>query len=144
LITRSFDIETARNAAESVPSTEGMDWEAWLGDTRNVMFTIDNGDVGLATFEYPGLYNVHWFFNNTKGRAAINLAEEMLNELFTVHGAEAIRGFTPVEVKTARFLAKYVGLTSYGFVDTENGLCELMIMTKDEFYQHLKDKKNGS
>lgn len=137
MITRSFNPEVMRKAFEPHEQYQDprLDYDAWVGNPDNVMYTVDNGDVGLATFEYPGVYSVHWFFNQTKGRAAINLAREMLTELFDKQGAEVVRGLTPIDNKAARFLAKYVGMKSHGIVDTvENGPHELMLMTKEEFY----------
>lgn len=149
---RSFDPEIMRKAFEPHVRyhDDKMDYDAWIGNRKNVMYVIDNGDVGLATYEYPGLYNVHWFFNQTRGKAAIKLAQEMLDALFQDEGAQIVRGLTPVDLKPARWLAKYIGFKSYGVVkcpedDGPNeGFCELMLLTKHEFYENYKGKTNES
>jgi hypothetical protein len=153
MIERSYDPEVMQKAFE--PHTRyhdaQMNYDAWVKDTRNVMFAVENGDIGLATFEYPGVYGVHWFFNHTKGRAAIRLAQDMLDELFTNYEAKTVRGLTPIDIKAARILAKYVGFKSYGLIECpetdgpNRGICELMLMTKNGFYEHLnKGKTDGS
>jgi hypothetical protein len=150
MIERSYDAEVMRKAFEPHARyhDDAMDYDAWVGDHNNVMYALPNGDIGLATFEYKGVYNVHWFFNQTRGRAALNLAVEMLDDLFKNYGAMVVRGITPADIKAARLLAKYVGLTSYGLIEVpeddgpNKGICELMLMTKDEFYEHNKGKLN--
>jgi hypothetical protein len=152
VITRSLDprIMKAAFAPYDRYHDDRMNYEAWLTNGKNIMYVTEDGDVGLATFEYPGMYNVHWFFKNVKGKAAIALAKEMLDDLFTNYKAEVVRGLTPVDIKAARFLAKYVGFKSYGLVDApeddgpNKGVCELMIMTKNEFYDYGKGQVNGS
>jgi len=131
---RSFDpdllFEVTKDHRDLVPENIV---QGWVENHRNIMFEKD-GSVGLAAFEYPGLYNVHWFFK-IKGREAIKLAREMLKELFTEYGAEAVRGLTRVDIKAARWASRQVGLKSYGIMPFPNGDCELFCMTKDEFFE---------
>lgn len=130
---RSFDPELAYKFAGMLPRNNGMDWQAWLDNHRNVML-VEGENIGMGTYEYPGLYNVHWFYT-VRGREALNLAKEMLDHLFTNYDVQAVRGLTPVEVKGARWLARQVGLTSYGILEFPDGPYELFCMTKDEFYK---------
>ncbi len=110
----------------------------WVENKSNVMMAEGNS-VGLATYEYPGLYSVHWFFSSDhRGRKAINLAKEMVDYLFQECGAKALRGFTKIELKAARWAARQLGLKSYGVLEFPNGPCELFCITKEEYY---KDKE---
>jgi hypothetical protein len=137
MIIRSFDPEVMKHGFELSPEKmpSSFSYEGWLEDTRNVML-VKGENVGLATHEYPGVYTVHWFFTE-RGRGAINLAKEMLDELFKTTDAQTIRGLTPVDLKAARWLAKQVGLKSHGVMEFADGKeCEVMFITKEEFYNN--------
>jgi hypothetical protein len=129
---RSFDPELAKNAAGDDPRNESIDWQEWLDDYKNVM-VVDGDDVGLGTFEYPGVYNVHWFFVS-RGKYAKKMALEMLDYFFTNHDVKALRGLTPTNLRGACWLARQLGFKSYGTFEFAYGPCELFCMTKDEFY----------
>jgi hypothetical protein len=133
VIERSFDPDLMRRALTlySKPS-HGIDCDAWVKDQRYYLLH-DGEDVGLGTFEYPGVYTVHWFFHS-RGKAAIKQARAMLDWMFANTDCKAVRGLTPQDFKAARWLAKQVGLKSYGFMEDTNGVHELMIITKEEFY----------
>lgn len=139
---RSYDPEVFREAYHLCPTAdEEIDYAAWINNKNNIMLTSGK-DVGCATYDYPGVYSVHWFFREAKGRAAITLARNLLREMFTTYGAETIRGVTPMSIKAARWLAKQVGLTSYGILDYHDAEPhELMCITKEEF---MRQESNGS
>lgn len=115
---------------EMIP--QDFDFKGWLDNHNHVMYE-EGGSVGLCTFEYTGLYTVHWYFK-VRGREAINLGRKMLDDLFTNHGAEAVRGLTRIDIKAARWAARQLGMKSYGIVTYPEGEYELFCMTKDEFY----------
>ena len=137
MIIRSFDAEIACEFAEMVPRNWGIDWKEWLSDHRNVM-VVDGENVGMATFEYPGFYNVHWFFT-ARGREALNLAKEMLDYFFVTSDAKVVRGLTPKSIKGARWLARKVGFKSHGFLEYADEPYELFILTKEDFYKGNDD-----
>jgi hypothetical protein len=96
---------------------------------------VSDDDIGLATYEYPGMYTVHWFFVS-RGRKAINLAKDMFDYMFKHHEAKALRGLTPEDKKAARWASRQTGMKSYGLVPNEKGkLHELFIITKEDFYK---------
>jgi hypothetical protein len=137
MITRSFDPEVMKKAFELSPEPmpSGVSYEDWVGDINNFML-VEGDNVGLATYEYPGVYTVHWFFT-ARGREALKLAKRMLAVLFESSDARVVRGLTPVDLKAARWLAKQVGLTSHGVLTFADGKqCELMFVTKEEFYNN--------
>jgi hypothetical protein len=136
---RSFDPVIAKNAVEVIEQNKGLDWQLWLDDHRNVML-VDGGDVGMATFEYPGFYNLHWFFES-RGRAAIKQAHAMMDKFFKDFDVSVVRGLTPIDIKPARWLARQIGFKSYGTVEYPDGPYELFIMTKQEFKEILNGRR---
>jgi hypothetical protein len=143
VIERSYDVSLMKQALGSCPTdrNEGINCNDWLANHRNVML-VDGDDVGLGTFEYPGVYNIHWFFVS-RGRGAIDAAKRLLTEFFNNYDVQTVRGLTPTShaYAGARWLGRKIGLTSYGEVTYPNGEeCELFIMTKNEFE---KGQENG-
>jgi hypothetical protein len=108
--------------------------KTWVENPRNILWEED-GSVGLATYEYPGFYTLHWFFK-VRGKEAHDLAVRMVDDLFTNHDAEAVRGITKTtpEFRGARLAARRLGMKSYGNFNFPLGEHELLCMTKKEFY----------
>ena len=144
MIKRSFDPELLRQALAMHPDDQSeVDAEAWIDNERNVMYLDDSGSVGLLTFEYPGLYNAHWFFR-VRGKNAYDLARKMLHKGFQETDMQAVRGLTPMSLPNVRMAARRVGLTSYGQITCSDGKdYELFCMTKDEFYNNKNTKRQG-
>lgn len=114
------------------------DLKTWFACPDHVM--LSEGDsVGLGTLEYPGLYNVHWFYT-VRGRKALNLARDMIKYLFEHKDAQAVRGMIRTDLKPSIWAARQVGLKSHGVLETPTGSYELFCMTKNDFY---KDEING-
>lgn len=137
---RSFDPNDLREATqgyeEFVPPSI---IDSWVGNTKNYLF-VEDGSVGLGTYEYPGLYTVHWFFRHAhRGRKAISLARKMLDALFQQSDAQAVRGLTRANLKGARWASRQVGLKSLGVVDCVTGPCEIFFISKDDFYKEIKN-----
>lgn len=127
---RSYDPSEMKRIVSQFPKefiydTETFDYSHWL--SHSVMY-VEGDSAGLCTKEKEGIYSVHWFFKH-RGRQALDLAKEMLNDLFDNEGAEIVRGITPVDNKAARWAARQIGLKSYGV----EGDKEILIMTKKEF-----------
>lgn len=144
MIKRSFDLDLLLRATDlpEIHSTR-QDFITWFNMPNNLMFA-EGENVGLATFDYPGLYTLHWYFK-VKGREAIDLAKRMLANLFENYGAEAVRGLIREDLKAARWACRQVGLKSHGLIEFPNGQKdELFTITKDEFLNSLnKEKENG-
>jgi hypothetical protein len=129
-VDRSFDASILKEAAEEF-NGPSFNYQGWVDNENNVMW-LDGDDVGIATFEYPGVYTVHWFFVS-RGRKALTVAKAMIAKMFDDHEAQVLRGLTPVDLKAARWLAKKVGLTSYGVLEFPNGPHEIMMITKQDY-----------
>ena len=139
MIYRSFDTGSYKKAAslysEGFPSD--FDYAAWLADEDNIMF-VSGEDVGLLAYEYPGMYNGHWFFVS-RGRKAKEVATAMIDDLFTNYDASAVRGLTDVKLRGAIWLARQIGFVSMGIVEYDDGPHELLCLTKQMFYDRIKN-----
>lgn len=134
-VRRDFDLlKSATEELRYMVPLEILD--QWWANPRNLMF-VEGENVGLATYEYPGVYTVHWYFK-ARGREAINLAKEMVANLFENYGAESIRGVVRTNLKASRWAARQVGMKSYGIVTYADGEeNELFCATKKEFLEGL-------
>jgi hypothetical protein len=135
MIERSYDAGKLNAFARMSDRNRSFNASTWLANPLNYM-VVSGENVGLATFEYSGVYSVHWFFT-ARGKEAKKLAIDMIDFLFETTGAKLFRGLTPTEYKAARYMARQVGMKSYGFVETEDGEYEILCMTRSDFY---KDK----
>jgi hypothetical protein len=117
-----------------------QDLELWITLPKCHMFVEEGTEnVGIATFEYPGVYSVHWYMKN-RGRHAIDLAKAMIKNLFENYDAKVIRGVIRQNLKASRWAARQVGMKSLGMIEYKDGLNELFVTTKEEF---LKENVNG-
>jgi hypothetical protein len=138
LFKRSFNPNIFENAFMVASDLNGIDPKDWLANKKNCMYVAEDGSVGLLTFDYPGTGTVHWFFK-CRGRAALTLAKEMLNEVFENEGMQLVRGITPQTLPAARWAVRQLGFTSHGFMEFPNyGLCEVFTLTKEDFYKGQK------
>lgn len=101
----------------------------WIADERNVAIS-DGDDVILFDYERPGVYQFHWLASS-RGRSAITRAKRALKTMFDEHGAEAIFGLVPVERPDVRLMARWLGAELADETPTQNGPCQIFIMTKD-------------
>lgn len=138
---RCYDHRVLDAALEPYDYKMEPDNETWLKVPGNLAYTVGD-DLGLATHDYPGLYAVHWFFKS-RGLQAVKVCLSMLEKVFNEHGAEIVRGVTPIDNKPARRLAKYVGCETLCIEEYPDGLYEIMVLSKDRFNQ-FKEKINGS
>lgn len=139
IIERSFDHRLMKEASEAFNGPD-FDYEGWTANHRNIMYVVGD-NVGLATYDYPGVYTAHWFFK-ARGKEALAIAFAMYHDLFNNHDAKAVRGITPVELRGARYLAKRIGFVSLGIADYPDGPCEIMCLTRDEFNRQ-EQRRNG-
>lgn len=141
MIRRSFDPEIMRKAAEPYPELipQDYDFQSWLADIKNVML-VEDDNVGLACFEYPGVYTGHYFYKSARGRDALRLAERMMLKMIEDHNAKAFTGVTPTRIKAARWFNRNLGFTSYGIIESERGPHEMFCITADEVLKRKESK----
>jgi hypothetical protein len=138
MIERSYDRQKLFEATKELRwmnSPEVLD--KWWSLPNNVML-VDGDDVGLATYEYPGVYTCHLYFKS-KGRKAIKQGQAMLQHLFDNYDVTAVRGLIKKQFKAARWAARQMGWQSLGFVKFPNGEDELFYGTKEHFKAKNKD-----
>lgn len=142
MIKRSFDLDLLLRATD-LPEIHSSreDFKTWFYMPKNLMFA-EGENVGLATYELPGMYNIHWYFK-VRGREALNLARDMLENLFENYGVDVVRGIVRVDLKPSRWGARQVGMKSLGIFRFPSGQDnEVFYLTKTEFL-NSKGKDNG-
>lgn len=141
MITRSFDLGLLLKATAPYPDlSPPEDFKTWFSRPRNLMFR-EGDSVGLATYEYPGLYSVHWYYT-VKGKDAVDLGRRMIGNLFENYGAEVLRGFVKTRLKHSRWAIRQLGFKSHGILTFPDGdENEVFFITKDEYLQKKETNK---
>jgi hypothetical protein len=111
-----------------------VDLEEYFKNKNHINICKGN-DVALFTYNWPGLYTGHYFFES-RGKAARERGLEILSEVFTRHPVLTIRGLTPVENRAARWMSRQLGFESLGFVETPKGECEIFLLTKEDYMRN--------
>lgn len=108
------------------------DMDTWLSRPLNVML-IKGDNVGMASYQYDGVYVVHWYFQSARGREAINLGKEMCQALFDECGAKTLIGLIKKHLKASRWACRQLGFKSQGFITYEDGdENEILSMVKEQ------------
>jgi hypothetical protein len=107
----------------------GLDQEAWIVDDTNYCLSDGQGSLGLFQTNGREVAMGHYFFK-VRGRAALVLAKEMLEFIFTRTPIKMITGLTPEDKPGAKWMSRQLGFKSHGLVDTEVGECEIFILSK--------------
>ena len=115
--------------------TMAPDNKTWVNIEGNLMFRVGD-DVGLATYDYPGMYTVHWFFKS-RGKAALKTAFAIGEELFTTHGARVLRGVIGLDNKPSIYLSRYAGFKRISIEEFPDGPNEVILLTKSDFYKKV-------
>jgi len=131
---RTYDeIAVSEAVAELGKPVIGFVPKEWLSDTANIALINQYGDVCLfEASDQIGLYTGHWFFYS-RGKTALEEAKKVGDKIFNQLDFKVLRGLTPLYQLGARWLARKVGFTSYGVVHTSVDICELFILTKEEW-----------
>jgi hypothetical protein len=143
MVHRSFDQELLIEATECHRDLWPVDnFVQWFEMPNNIMLA-EGRDVGLVTYEFPGCYTVHWYYQDARGRDAIDLGKKMVGFVFENYDAKVLRGLIRTDFKASRWACRQVGFKSYGnltFADGDEN--ELFFITRDE-YLNMKEKDNG-
>ena len=114
--------------------------EEWLANKDNVCLTDGNGNFTLFQRFSPEVVMGHYFLK-ARGKEAIKLCEEFLEEIFTgPYNVSIIQGITPHNKLGALWMNKKLGFKSSGTVNTIAGLCELVVLSKLDWE---RTKANG-
>lgn len=135
MIYRTYDVADIRKTMDPYAhEIYGFVPEDWLANSDNICLTDGHGNFSLFERELPYLVSGHLFFKESKGKDAVILAKQMLEEVFTgPYSIRIVRGLTPLQKLGARWVAKKIGFVSHGVVQTIVGPCELFILSHDEW-----------
>ena len=114
-----------------VSSLVGFDAQEWL--ETNVALIDDDNNLILIQHEYPGVVQGHYFLTTAKGRKAIELTEKAFQFIFNRLHHQLVFALPLVINKKAVWMCRQVGFTSYGTVDTPQGLCEMFILHRKDY-----------
>jgi hypothetical protein len=107
----------------------------WLANDKNIALASDEGDVSLFEWqeELPGSVCGHFFFF-CRGKAAKQLALQMIDEVFTNYPeVNRIVGLTPMDNKPALWMTRQLGFTDCGVVDELADPHRLSQLTRDDW-----------
>lgn len=115
-------------AIDTAPYNCGLKGDDWLAFDGNVAITFDNGDVVLFDDEADGVYQIHVLFKS-RGREAILHVKQACATVFAEHGATTIFGLVPDFRRDVKLLARWTGFKSAGVRATDEGPCELFVLS---------------
>lgn len=136
MIERSYDPDILTVACSPYDYHFGPDNATWLANHDNLMY-VEGENVGLATFDYPGMYTLHWFYKS-RGKEALKVCKRMIEKLIAEQDVKVLRGVIHMDNKPSRFLAKRMGFQRVSIEEFLDGPNELIYMTKEVFNQ-IKD-----
>lgn len=108
-----------------------FDVEGWLSNPLNYAL-IEDDNIAFAEWKKDGLYWVHFCFHSARGRDAVRLTKEIFKSFKQVRHVDTVVGFIEVANKKAAWVVRQAGFKSLGQVVTENGLCEMFYLNKDD------------
>jgi len=117
------------SAIDNSPLNRGMSGAAILDDPENHVI-VSGEDISLFVGDGSTSYEVHFIYKS-KGREAIKASRAALGEMFKDGLADLIFGLTPLHLRHARMHARLIGGRSGGIRQTDNGPCELFVMSRE-------------
>jgi hypothetical protein len=108
---------------------KGFDLADWASESDNWVLR-DGPDAILLEGDNGCVYNLHWLLAS-RGRSAFLAAERLLGRAFNERNALILFGYTPVEMKAARWFNRKIGAISTGLVRMDNILFEGFYMTPE-------------
>lgn len=132
MISITKDVELVHNAVAPYPEMlYGFVADDWLKVDGNIALIDDVGNVGLLVKNKPGVYFGHYFFHTDATRRV----RDMIEFVFTECPVEMLFGLTPVTRPAALYMNRKMGFTSHGILETPQGDCELVTLTRAEFFE---------
>jgi hypothetical protein len=138
-MTRLTCAETCKKVTQHYPDYFTFDVETWFENPLNRAY-VEGENIGFAEWKGNDNFWVHFCFHTARGREAINVTKRMVNELFNETNFNSCVGLIHEDNKKARWLIRQVGFKSLGLSDTENGVCEMFYLTKEDARDGLQCK----
>jgi len=110
---------------------EGFDIAEWASESDNWVLR-EGMDAILLEGDNISVYNIHWLLAS-RGRNAFLAAERLLGRAFNERNALILFGYTPVEMKAARWFNRKIGAISTGLVRMDSILFEGFYMTPEVY-----------
>ena len=114
-------IERIIHEIDTSPLNRGLRGIDWVRDSRNVALFLGD-DLALFDYEYPGVYEGHFFFQS-RGKEAVLTAKIMTRKMFEEYGAHMLVGYTPLHLRKACVIASAAGWHYGGIKLTPYGAC---------------------
>jgi hypothetical protein len=124
------DLKTVRGIIQNHPDYFDVDLTEWLANPLNLALQ-EGQNIAFAEFKSPGVYWVHFCFDEARGRRAIELTQKMFSEFCRLRPVQTAIGMIALENRKARWLIRQVGFTSLGEVDGPAGPSEMFYATKE-------------
>lgn len=137
---RTYDLDKILKAMEQYSEEiEGFYPKEWIQNPCNIALINTNDDVALFEHQANLKDTVcgHYFFFS-RGKEAVKVAQEFLEELFTTTYVKTITGLTPVTHKGALWMNRKLGFKENGEVDTVIGPCRFVMLTKQQWKDSAK------
>ena len=134
MIKRHFDVDSLMETMGPYKhELKGFYPQEWLDNPDNICLTDGEGNFTLYERQLPTVVIGHYFLK-ARGREALKLCHEFLEEIFTgPYGVFIIHGITPHDKRGALWMNKQLGFKSQETVDTIVGPCEMVRLTKEEW-----------
>lgn len=105
---------------EGCPPDLEVDLSNYYDKLGNLAFT-DGAAVMLFPWMEGAAYEVHFMFPKpVRGKAAVEAASEMIDRVFTEHGARVIYGYPPRDNRAVRTLGYRLGFRPIGQTVTDS------------------------
>lgn len=116
-------------AIDESPLNRGLRGIDWVSNPANI--AIEHGD-DIILFDYEGdaVYQIHVLLKS-RGLKALHRVRAAFAEMFLIIRAEMIFGLVPEFRRDVKIFARWCGMKFAGLRQTENGPCELYVLSKD-------------
>jgi hypothetical protein len=124
----SFE-QSVISAIDASPLNRGLSGAEWIANAGNIPVMIGD-DIALFDDEGDRTFQVHFLFQS-RGKAAVASAKDAFRQMFEIYTADLIFGLVPEFRRDVKMLARLVGGKSAGLRQTDEGLCELFVLSKE-------------
>ena len=107
-----------------------FDADEWFAKEENYAL-VEGENIAFAEYKSPGVYWVHFCFDEARGREAVILTERIFTEFCRVRSVKMVIGFITLGNRKARWLIRQAGFNSLGEILTEIGMCEMFFKLPD-------------
>ena len=100
----THDLDEIETAVRLTSDAE-FDRKDWNG----IALSDGEGNLALFVHEYPGVVQGHYFFRNARGKDAIRISLEALDQIFNTFDCKVVFGLTPHSKMGSLWLSRHIG-----------------------------------